>query len=129
MQINNTVALANQTLKDNLLAYMNKYKMLTDWLEIEDGKIRSVNFSGSIKISEGFNANSILQKISDELKKFMNVDTRDMGEALRISDVYAVIDNIEGIIFVELDSPAQTITPANNELLILGDMQWDVLAT
>ena len=59
----------------------------------------------------------------------MNVDTRDMGEALRISDIYAVIDNIEGIIFVELDSPAQTITSANNELLILGDMQWDVLAT
>ena len=125
----NTVALANQTLKDNLLAYMNKYKMLTDWLEIEDGKIRSVDFSGSVKISEGFSANSILQKISEALKDFMNVDVRDMGEALRISDVYALIDDIEGVDFVELDSPAHTITPDNNELLILGDMQWDVLAT
>ena len=33
----NTVTTANQTVKDNLLAYLNKYKQLTDWLEIEDG--------------------------------------------------------------------------------------------
>ena len=126
---NNTVTAPNQTLKDNLLAYLNKYKMLTDWLEIEDGKFKSVDFSGSIKISEGFNKNSILEKISEALKNFMNIDIRDMGEALRISDIYALIDGIEGVDFVELETPTQTVTPETNELLILGDMTWDVLAT
>ena len=120
----NTVALPNQTLKDSLLEYMNEYKMLTDWLEIEDGKIKSVDFSGMVTVSEGFNKSSVLQKISNAITDFMNVDTRDMGEPVRISDLYALIDNIEGVLFVELDSPTQTITPESNELLTLGSIDF-----
>ena len=103
---------------------MNKYKMLTDWLEIGDGKIKSVDFSGTVTVSEGFNKPSVIQKISDAITSFMNVDTRDMGEPLRISDIYALIDNIEGVSFVELDTPTQTITPANNELITLGNINF-----
>ena len=120
----NTVALPNQTLKDSLLEYLNEYKMLTDWLEIEDGKIKSVDFSGTVTVSEGFNKPSVLQKISDAITSFMNVDTRDMGEPIRISDLYALIDNIEGVLFVELSSPNQTVTPESNELLTLGSIDF-----
>ena len=121
---NNTVALPNQALKDSLLEYMNKYKMLTDWLEIVDGGIKPVDFSGTVTVSEGFNKSSVLQKISDAINGFMNVDIRDMGEPLRISDLYALIDNIEGVSFVELDSPNQTVTPESNELLTLGSIDF-----
>ncbi len=120
----NTVTTANQTLKDNLLAYLNKYKMLTDWLEILDGSISTVDFSGSIRISEGFKIASVLLKIREALTDFMSIDTRDMGEPLRISDVYALIDDIEGVDFVELNTPLQSITPADNELLILGSVDF-----
>ena len=120
----NTVAIPNQTLKDNLLEYLNKYKMLTDWLEITNGKIKPVDFSGTITVSEGFNKYSVIKKISDVLNDFMNVDVRDMGEPLRISDLYALIDNVEGVSFVELDSPTQTIIPENNELLTLGNIDF-----
>ena len=121
---NNTVALPNQTLKDSLLEYMNKYKMLTDWIEILNGGIKTVDFSGTITILEGFDKRLVLQKISDALTGFLNIDTRDMGEPLRISDVYALIDNIEGVSFVELDKPQQTVTPQNNELLVLGTVDF-----
>ena len=120
----NTVSTANQTLKDNLLEYLNKYKMLTDWLEILDGSIYHVNFSGSVRVSKGFNIDSVLLKIREALAVFMNVDTRDMGQPLRISDVYSLIDNIEGVDFVELDNPVQTITPNDNELLTLGSVNF-----
>ena len=120
----NTVAKANQTLKDNLLEYLNKYKMLTDWLEIYDGSISSVDFSGSVRISEGFKIDSVLLKIREAVADFMNIDIRDMGEPLRISDVYSLIDNIEGVDFVELTTPLMTITPADNELLTLGSVNF-----
>ncbi len=120
----NTVTTANQTLKDNLLGYLNKYKMLTDWLEIMDGSISPVDFSGSVRISEGFKIDSVLLKIREALADFMSIDTRDMGEPLRISDVYSLIDDIEGVDFVELNTPLQTITPTDNELLILGSVDF-----
>ena len=120
----NTVTTPNQTLKDNLLGYLNKYKMLTDRLEIDDGSISAVDFSGSVRISEGFKIDSVLLKIREALADFMNIDTRDMGELLRISDVYALIDNIEGVEFVEMITPTQTITPNDNELLTLGSVTF-----
>ena len=120
----NTVTTANQTLKNSLLEYLNKYKMLTDWLEIEDGTITTVDFSGSIQVSEGFNSDNVLLKIKQALANFMNVDVRDMGEPLRISDVYSVIDGIEGVEFVELTNPISSITPAHNEILTLGSVAF-----
>ena len=116
----NTVAVPSQELKDDLLKYLDTYKMLTDWLEIEDGKDKTVNFSCHVKLFDGFSKVQVTQKINDALKSFMNIDTRDMGEPLRISDVYALIDGIDGVSFVELDSPSETITPESNELLTLG---------
>ena len=101
--------------------------MLTDWLEIEDGEIRNVNFSGVITINNGFNINVIQEKINEVLKNFMSVEIRDMGEPLRISDVYAILDNIEGISFVELSNPIETIVPENNELLVLGNIDFNFI--
>ena len=124
--ISGSVALANQSLKNSLLAHLNKYKMLTDWLEIRDGKWLFVNFSGTVIVSDGFSYSKILPPVKDALSSLMNIETREMGEPLRISDVYAALDNIEGVIYVELECPTQTITPLNNELLVLGDIDFSV---
>ena len=125
----NTVALANETLKYNLKTYLNKYKMLTDWIEVHDGKFSNVDFVGALTIAKGFSSDSILAKVREVLNTFMSIDTRDMGEALRISDVYSVIDNIEGVSFVELTNPSETITPDSDELLVLGNINFSVNVT
>lgn len=125
-ELERTVAPANQELIDSLLAYLNNYKMLTDWLEIENGFSSEINFSGSVTISDGFSTESIRLKIFETLRSLMDIETREMGEPLRISDVYSAIDNIEGVIFTELDTPLQTIIPEINELLILGDIDFRI---
>ncbi|MBQ3626858.1 MAG: hypothetical protein II948_08975 [Synergistaceae bacterium] len=119
-----SVALASQALKDALREYISEYQMLTDWIEVEDGKWREINFKGVITISPGLKAGIILDKVEDTLKSLMNIETREMGEALRISDAYAAIDNIEGVEHVELESPSSTIEADNNELLILGEINF-----
>ena len=123
-QDENSVAMPTQALKDKLLEYLNKYKMLTDWLEIENGFWSKINFSGEVIISEGFNSQDILEKIKSALNNLLNIDTREMGKALRISDVYAAIDNIEGVEHVELDSPKETIKASISELLVMGNINF-----
>ena len=99
--------------------------MLTDWLEIEDGKFSEVDFSGTITIANGFNSSTVLKNIKNNLKSLMSLDTRDMGQPLRISDVYSIIDNTEGVDFVELTVPNKSIIPDINELLILGNVSFN----
>ena len=113
-------------MKDNLLAYLNQYKMLTDWLEIEDGSWREINFAGSVVVADGFSMDNVLTNIKQELTELMKIESREMGEALRISDVYAAIDNVEGVLFVELDTPNQTIQAESNELLVLGNINFSL---
>lgn len=121
-----TIALASQALKDDLLEYLNEYKMLTDWIEIEDGKWKAVNFAGTLTISAGIKAATVLDNVNASLQSLLNIETRDMGEFLRISDVYAAIDNIEGVVHVELEMPTATIPAEANELLVLGDINFQV---
>ena len=125
-QEDNTVAVPNDTLKNNLLEYLENYKMITDWIEIGNGTWKAVDFSGEITILEGFNAADILEKINSALISLMDIDTREMGGALRISDVYAIIDNIEGVDYVELLSPSETVNAENSELLILGSVNFTI---
>ncbi|MBR1419316.1 MAG: baseplate J/gp47 family protein [Synergistaceae bacterium] len=119
-----TVALAPQALKDALLEYLNDYAMLTALLEIEDGSWRSVDFKGVITINAGIKSAVVLDSVTAALNTLLSIDTRDMGEALRISDVYAAIDNIEGVIHVELETPTSTVSADENELLILGNIDF-----
>ena len=122
--IPNTVTTAGQALKDDLLEYLDKYKMLTDWIEIDDAIITSVNFSGTVLIHEGFEISDVIEKVKTAIENFMDIELRDIGEALRISDIYSLIDNIEGVNYVELDTPAKTIIPANNEFLVKGQVSF-----
>ena len=119
-----SVALAPQLLKNNLLKFLNSYKMLTNYIEIEDGKWREVDFTGIITISQGMNADTVLENVKKVLAALLDINIREMGQSLRISDAYAAIDNVEGVVHVELDTPSATINAENNELLTLGDINF-----
>ena len=124
---NDKVALAPQVLKDSLFEYLNRYKMLTDWIEVEDGRWREVDISGTVTISQGFNASVVINNVKEALEKLLNIEVRDMGQSLRISDVYSAIDNVEGVVHVELADPSSTVQADNNELLVLGDTDFKVI--
>jgi uncharacterized phage protein gp47/JayE len=55
----------------------------------------------------------------------MSAETRAMGEKLRISDVYAAIDNTEGVESAELETPAATVNAEANEVLLLGGVEFE----
>jgi phage-related baseplate assembly protein len=120
------LALASQPLKDALLAYVNQRKMLTDYVEIQDGTWRLVDVEGTLRITPGFNAGMVIERVEESLRSLMNAGNTQMGGKLRISDVYAAIDNTEGVESVELQTPTSTVTADPNEALLFGNMEFTV---
>lgn len=120
------VAAPPQALKDALRAYIDKYKMLTDWIEIEDGRWREVDIRGTVRIANGVKASEALADIEAAVSALFDLDVREMGEPLRISDLYAAIDRATGVLHVELTTPTATVEAEKDELLILGTVALEV---
>ena len=120
------LALASQPLKDALLSYIDTKKMFTDWIEIEDGSWRFINFKGTLRLVPGLQHEVILGRVKDALRGLLDVDLQEMGGILRISDVYATIDGTEGVQHVELDEPLKSVQAQQNEVLLLGDVEFEV---
>jgi predicted phage baseplate assembly protein len=116
------VNLASQGLKNALLAHINEHKMLTDWIEVEDGIWSEIDISGTVRTVSGISNDAMLAAIRSSLEELFSIETREMGDPLRISDLYSAIDNTEGVIHVELESPQATINANTNELLVLGSI-------
>jgi phage-related baseplate assembly protein len=122
----NALSLASQPLKDALLTYINERKMLTDWIEIEDGAWRYVDISGTLKLTPGVVKETVITRVKKALQLLMGVERQQMGGKLRISDVYAAIDNVEGVESVELQTPTATVNANANEVLLLGDVEFEI---
>jgi uncharacterized phage protein gp47/JayE len=120
------VGLASQALKDALLSHVNKYKMLTDWIEVEDGAWRGVDIEGTVQAVGGMREDAVISSVRSALEKLFSLEVRGMGESLRISDIYSAIDGTEGVLHVELESPQATIEAEKNELLVLGEIRLSV---
>jgi uncharacterized phage protein gp47/JayE len=121
-----TLALASQPLKDALLAYINERKMLTDYVEVEDGTWRFVDVAGTLRITPGFSTDTVIERVKAALKSLLNADNTQMGGKLRISDIYAAIDNTEGVESVDLQTPTGTVSAEPNEALLFGEVTFTI---
>jgi len=90
---------ANDSLKSNLKSWINKNKMITDSIDILDGKI--VNFGIVFEAVGKTNQDNfdLLSQAADALK-FKFDRYFDMSENLYISDIYSTLKDVEGILDV-----------------------------
>lgn len=114
------LTVASSTLKTALQEYLEPMKMLTDWLEIADGSTKAVPITGVIKAKAGYKTSDITAAVSSALAEYFSIDEIEMGQSAPISDLYALIDNCEGVSSVELSAPAATVTALASEVLTLG---------
>jgi hypothetical protein len=84
------------TLEQNLVTWLNNYKMINDTIDILPAKI--VNFGIEYKILGDMKANKydVLSRVTDTLKRAFS-KTYDIGQHLVISDIYKIINSVRGV--------------------------------
>jgi hypothetical protein len=90
---------ANGTLKNNLKNWILQYKMINDTIDILDATI--VNYAVEYEVLTGLNVNrfEVINQCTDALAKKMAF-TQDIGESLSLTDMYRVLQGVEGVIDV-----------------------------
>lgn len=118
------VGLASQALKDALAAYMDQYKMLTDWVEVADATWMPITFKGTITLLSGFNAATVKPEVEAAIKDLLNIEVRELGEDVKMSDLYGAIESVDGVNYVEISYPSATLVAAKNELFTVGGFEF-----
>ena len=88
---------SSETLKKNLSVWIDQFRMISDTIDILDGKI--VNYGINFEIVADIDANrfTVLQSCVDKLRDdFLNVK-HNFGESIFISDIYKNLNDVPGV--------------------------------
>tara|TARA_R110001592_G_scaffold3616_3_gene20773 strand:- start:266 stop:2062 length:1797 start_codon:yes stop_codon:yes gene_type:complete len=94
---NQTLTLASGVLKDNLKTWLGKYKMIHDTIDIIDGRVINFGINYGIIADPNFNKFEVLEACNSALVGLYRYPGY-FGEFLYITDVYSVLNKIDGVV-------------------------------
>lgn len=92
--------LATSNLKSNIAKYLKRLRMLTDGVNILDGKIINFGVTFGVVVGSKFNRAEVLSQCLQAVKDYFNTDRMQIGQAIVKSDVEATIQAVNGVISV-----------------------------
>lgn len=97
---NNHLVQVSNTLKNNLKTYLNKFRMLTDGINILETDIINLRMNFGITVSTKENRTVVLTKCLSSLKEYFSFETQQIGQPIVISDIVSVLQSIVGVVSV-----------------------------
>lgn len=88
------------SVKDNLKSWLSSYKMVNDTVDIIDANIINIGIEYTAVGDVGFNKNQLLQESTSAIIREFLSNSFEIGESLRLGDVFRILKNVEGILDV-----------------------------
>jgi hypothetical protein len=114
---------ASTTLKQNLAAYINQYRMVTDAVNIKDAFYINIGINFDIIIKSGFNNNDVITNCITVLKDFFNINNWNINQPIIISDIVAILLQVNG---VQSTTKIEIINKYDNTGLTYSQYGYDI---
>jgi len=98
---NKNLTTLNPATRQNLITYLEEYRMLTDAVNIKDAAIINFGLEFDIVTFKNFSNDQVLLNCINALKDYFNVDNWQINQPIILNEVYNVIGSIEGVQNVE----------------------------
>ena len=95
------LTLLNEATKQNLVTYLEQYRMLTDAINIKNAYIINIGIEFEITSYKNFNNEKVILDVIEELTSYFNIDKWQINQPIIISDVVNCIAGIRGVQTVE----------------------------
>lgn len=89
------------SLKDNLVVFLNQFRMIGDAIDILDAPIANIGVEFEVVTEPQVNRNIVIQNIISRLQTFFKQENFQIDQPIRISDVQNIIYNNNGVVNVE----------------------------
>lgn len=97
---NGNLTESTNSLKTNLKNYLSNYKMINDTIDILNAKVVNVEILFDIIADPERNKYEVLQAGIDSIKANILESKYDIGEPMRISDIFRALKEVDGILDV-----------------------------
>jgi phage-related baseplate assembly protein len=94
---NKQLTSASTTLKNNLVTYLNQYRMVTDAINIRDAYYINIGINFDITVLSGYSNKDILTACISSLKDYFNIDNWQINQPLSLSDTQNRLLQIKGV--------------------------------
>jgi len=95
--------LTNQStsaLRSNIANYLSDYRMINDYVEVNNGKIINLAFECGLYIDKQFSESQIISEVISKIQEYFDINGWDMGENIYMSPLIEVINNVGGVLNV-----------------------------
>lgn len=99
--ISNQFTVSPDSLKKNLVTYLNEFRMISDAIDILDAQVINLKLEFSIVCDSGFNRNLVLQNVIAKLRSYFNIKNFEIDQPIILSDLQNIIYNNPGVISVQ----------------------------
>lgn len=85
-------------IKKNLKLYLNEYRLISDMIEIYDGKIVNFKIKFVVKIESNYNKQIVIASIINEISNKFSVENFQINQPFVISDLQTLIMRNQGVL-------------------------------
>jgi hypothetical protein len=96
----NLIDTVSNTLKNNVLNYLSKYRMLNDYLDIQSGEVIDLGLEVDLVVNKNENTADIIKSVVQQTSSFFSIDKKKMGDPLLVGDLKTQIGNVVGVVNV-----------------------------
>jgi len=87
-------------IKNNLVTYLLPYRMINDFIEINDGKFVNLEVQADLFIDKTFNRSEVKLNSILKIQNFFNTDNWQMNQHIYVSQLTDILREIPGVINV-----------------------------
>ena len=91
---------STNALKENMASYLADYRMLNDYVLINDGRIINLSFELDLFVDKSYNESEIVNNVIQNVKDYFDVNEWDMGESIYLGKLTESVTNVGGVINV-----------------------------
>lgn len=94
----NLTNVVSNTLKNNILNYLSKYKMINDYIDILSGDVIDLGLEVDLLVNKNNNSTEIVKNVINNISNYFKIENHKMGEALFIGDLFKIIGDVNGVV-------------------------------
>lgn len=120
--------LPGQSLLDALRIYIEERTLPTIAISTEPARLYPVNVTGRVFYLPTYREDTVRENVLNALDTLVFGNSlREIGDGIRLSDIYAAIDNATGVDYCNLTSPSGNINVLGDEYVVPGTIDLTFL--